>query len=212
MSDDRTAALQRTITEIATFVLLVSGGAAVRLVFHDLPNFAPVAAVALFAGYFFRSWQVALCVPLCIMAISDFFIGGYSWYMMMVIYGALSLPVAMRGLLRSNLRMRRGKISSAMLTVAALLACGLFSSLLFFAISNLAVWFWFADYAFTPLGLAECFAAALPFFRYTLTGDGLFALLLFGSYALALNLGIVDEINTVSELDTDRLAMISPKS
>lgn len=212
MFDDRTSNLQRTTIEIATFVLLVGCGAAVRWIFRDLPNFAPVAAIALFAGYFFRRWQVALCVPLCIMGISDFFIGGYSWYMMLVIYGALSLPVAMRGLLRSNLRLRRGKIASALLSVVALLACGLFSSLLFFAISNLAVWLWFADYAFTPLGLAECFAAALPFFRYTLTGDGLFALLLFGSYALALNLGIVDEINAISESDRPPLAMLHQKS
>ena len=33
-------------------------------------------------------------------------------------------------------------------------------------------------------GLAACFTAAIPFFRYTLIGDASFAFVLFSSYAL----------------------------
>ena len=48
------------------FGLLVGSGVALRLTCHDLPNFAPVAAIALFAGYFFRSMLLAACVPLAV--------------------------------------------------------------------------------------------------------------------------------------------------
>ncbi len=41
--------------EAAAFAVLVGSGVALRLAGHELPNFAPVAAMALFAGYFFRS-------------------------------------------------------------------------------------------------------------------------------------------------------------
>ena len=70
--------------EAVAFVLLVGSGAAMRLACHELPNFAPVAAMALFAGYFFRSALVAACVPLTVMAISDWFLGGYHWGQMAV--------------------------------------------------------------------------------------------------------------------------------
>ncbi len=35
---------------------LIAAGTMARLAFRDLPNFAPVAALALFAGYYFRCW------------------------------------------------------------------------------------------------------------------------------------------------------------
>jgi hypothetical protein len=35
-------------------------------------------------------------------------------------------------------------------------------------------------------GLAKCYLSAIPFFRYTVTGDALFATVLFGSYAMVL--------------------------
>ena len=50
--------------EPVVFLLLVAAGVAARLYFRDIPNFAPVAAIALFSGCFFRSRWTALCVPL----------------------------------------------------------------------------------------------------------------------------------------------------
>ena len=55
---------RQTTIEIVTFVALVATCASLRVALRDVPNFAPVAAVALFAGYFFRSAVLALCVPL----------------------------------------------------------------------------------------------------------------------------------------------------
>jgi hypothetical protein len=40
-------------------------------------------------------------------------------------------------------------------------------------------------YEHTWAGLIQCYAMAIPFFRYTLCGDLFFAVTLFGSYAVA---------------------------
>ena len=184
---------RRTILEALVFILLVAFGIALRVHLQYMPNIAPVAALALFAGYFFRSYAVAICAPLAIMLVSDFFIGGYNGYMMIVVYAMLTLPVAMRGLLRRHLKLGSRRLSTALTAVAGLLACSLFSSLLFFAVTNLPAWLLFGMYEPTAAGLANCYLHALPFFRYTLAGDMLFVLVLFGGYALAMNLGQVKE-------------------
>ena len=57
------------------------------------------------------------------------------------------------------------------------------SSLVFFLVTNLAVWS--AWYPHTTEGLARCFVRAIPFFINTLAGDLLFAGGLFGLYRLA---------------------------
>lgn len=51
---------RETIKEVLFFVLLVACASQLRVVLQYHQNIAPVAAVALFAGYFFRSWRLAL--------------------------------------------------------------------------------------------------------------------------------------------------------
>jgi hypothetical protein len=178
---------RRWVSEVAAFVLLVGSGVAVRLVGHDWPNFAPVAAMALFAGYFFRSALVALCVPLTVMAISDWFLGGYHWGVMVLVYGTLAFPVLLRGWLRRTFVLGRGRGTETVAPLAGLLSCALMSSILFFVVTNFGVWFAFNTYEASWSGLVQCYVAAIPFFRYTMAGDLFFAILLFGSYALAVN-------------------------
>ena len=175
---------QRTWLELLAFVGLVASCAAARVALQDLPNFAPVAAVALFAGYFFRSGVLALCVPLSAMAISDLFIGGYQWQMMLTVYAMLALPVAARGLLRSQWKFGR-EATSAWRPFTGLMTCSLLASVLFFLVTNFGCWLWFDLYEHSVSGLAHCYAQALPFFRYTLAGDLVFASALFGGYAVA---------------------------
>lgn len=170
------------------FALLVIGGVAVRLAGHELPNFAPVAALALFAGYFFRSALVAICVPLSVMAISDLFLGGYDWGIMVLVYGMLMFPILLRGWLRRTFVLGTGRFAGRFASLIGLLSCSLLSSVLFFLVTNFGVWLGFPTYETSWSGLAECYAAAIPFFRYTLAGDLFFAVVLFGSYALALAL------------------------
>ncbi len=180
-------------TDAVAFTLLVGGGVALRLACHDLPNFAPVAAMALFAGYFFRSSILALAVPLSVMAISDWFLGGYHWAMMALVYGMLALPVAFRGWLRRAFDLQHAQTAAPLV---GLFSFGLLSSLLFFAVTNFGVWIWFGGYERSLVGLGECYLAAIPFFRYTLAGDMFFSVVLFGSYALALSMGRQRELVT----------------
>lgn len=179
---------RRDKVELAVFGGLVAAGALVRVSLTDLPNFAPVAAIALFAGYFFRSRAMALFVPLAVMGISDFFIGSYDWQMMALVYGALMLPVFARGMLRRWFSLDEG--ASALRASAGLLASSLGASISFFAISNFGAWLWYGTYEHTVAGMMHCYVQAIPFFRYTLAGDLFFAVALFGGYAVAMSFAI----------------------
>jgi hypothetical protein len=175
----------RRIEEWIGFAALVSSGVAVRFFLRDYPNFAPVAGVALFAGYYFRSWILAASIPIAIMAITDLFIGGYHPIMMLCVYAMLVLPVSLRRCLRRWMPITCGSLRSSVFSCAGLIACGLVSSLLFFVVTNFAAWLLFDMYEKSVAGLIRCYLQAVPFFRYTLAGDLFFSSLLFAGYAIA---------------------------
>jgi hypothetical protein len=137
-----------------------------------LPNFTPLAAVALFAAARFRSRLAAALVPLCAMALSDLIIGGYEWKVMIVVYAALLFPVLLRPLLR-------GSYKPARLLLAASL-----STLVFFLTTNFAVWCFGGWYSSGLSGLSACYIAALPFLKYNLLGDLFWSVTLFAGYEL----------------------------
>jgi hypothetical protein len=151
----------------------------------DIPNFAPVAAIALFAGYYLRSSLMAALVPLSIMTITDWFIGGYDLRVMVTVYAMLTLPVFFRSMIRSRFGLAGESRLSAGFDVLGLFTCGLASSILFFVLTNFAVWVFFDYYDSSLAGLGRCYLRALPFFRFTLAGDAFFSLVLFGGYAIA---------------------------
>jgi asparagine N-glycosylation enzyme membrane subunit Stt3 len=61
-------------------------------------------------------------------------------------------------------------------------------SVLFFLITNFAVWFFGNWYEKTFSGLGQCFYLALPFFRSSLLGDIFYVGVFFGTYELVLYL------------------------
>ena len=176
---------KQTLLEAAIFITLIWAGVALRWHFQYLPNFAPVAALALFAGYFFRHWLVALAVPILVMLISDTKIGGYHPIMMVCVYTMLALPVAARSVLRKRFRGPSRGWRRAVAAAAGLIGCALVASLAFFFVTNFATWMFGNMYAHTWAGLVNCYVQALPFLRFTLTGDLVFATVLFGGQALA---------------------------
>lgn len=185
----------RSLTvEISVLLVLVALGAGVRIVLGpDYPNFAPVAAISLFAGYFFRRTWLAILAPWLSMTLSDAVLGGYEWQMMFVVYGMLMLPMLWSGWLRHVLRIERSaSLAKRLESVGALIGCSLLSSILFFLVTNFA-WFPWSDlYPHTWEGLVHSYQQGLPFFRSTLLGDLLFATTLFGSYTLAVSAGWVE--------------------
>ena len=50
-----------------------------NIFFAEIPNFSPIAATALFAGYFISDKKLAFIIPLGAIIISDFFISSFSW-------------------------------------------------------------------------------------------------------------------------------------
>jgi hypothetical protein len=154
---------------MAVIASMVFVAAASRLVPHP-PNLTAVTAMALFGGAYLSDWRMAFAVPLSALLLSDSLLGFYGH--MEIVYGSFAIVVAI-GLL---LRTRR----TAPMIGAAVLA----SSVLFFVLTNLGVWATSGLYPRTMIGLVTCYTAALPFFRNTLTGDAIYALTLFGGFAL----------------------------
>jgi len=58
------------------------------------------------------------------------------------------------------------------------------SALVFFALSNFGVWLTSGLYPLSLDGLLLCYAAALPFLKYSLVGDFVFAIMIFGAFRL----------------------------
>src|SRR5713101_898164 len=84
---------------------LVFGAAALRLLPHP-PNFAPIAAIALFGGAHFERKRWAFAVPLAAMLASDTVLEAlYGWGFtsgMPVVYGSFALIVGVGMLLRGR--------------------------------------------------------------------------------------------------------------
>ena len=151
-------------------VVLILLAAASRLLPHP-PNFAPVAAIGLFAGAAFDR-RAAWFVPFAAVLLSDAVIGFYHPVSMFWNYAGLAscllLGSAILGPARSLPR-----FAGATLT----------SSVAFFALSNFGMWA-SGYYPRTAAGLLECYVAALPFFRNTFASDVLYTAALFGGWAL----------------------------
>jgi hypothetical protein len=173
----------RTIVLVGMILL----AALARLVPHP-PNFAPVGAMALFGAAHFRRTWMAFLVPLAAMLLSDAALqvttglglhGGWLAHStgfhrgMWVVYATIALVTAV------GLLLRKWK------SVWAVTGCVLASSVLFFVITNFAVWADGELYPRTGEGLLQCYVAAVPFFHWTLLGDAFFAVILFGGFALA---------------------------
>ncbi len=165
---------QTVFRDALVFALLVGVAVVSRLLPHD-PNFTAVMGVALLASVVFRSRIVAAAVPLTAMVISDSVLGWYEWRLMLAVYGAMLLPLAVAPLLRA------GRAGNRLARVGlASVAC----SLLFFAITNSAVWAFGTMYEPTIVGLAASLVAGLPFLKYQLAGDLSWSLVLFSALAL----------------------------
>lgn len=160
------------LTTAASLVLLV---ALSRFLPHP-PNAAPVMAMALFGGALFDKKWVGLVVPTVAMLLSDAVLGFHGT--MGAVYGSFALAWLI------------GVVALRKPTFAKVVAGSVVASVLFFLITNFAVWYGSAFYPQTGAGLLGCYAAGLAFYNSqsffvnALLGDLFFSGLLFGGYAL----------------------------
>lgn len=170
---------------LITLITIVLTAALFRLVPH-WPNFTPIAALALFgAATFERKW-LGLVAPLGAMLVSDALIGFHGSM------GAVYVSFGLTWLLGVwALPERRTET----LTVSRIAAASLASSVLFFLITNFAVWYGSSGpvprfYPQNLSGLISCYVSGLAFYNGTsfflngLAGDLFYSAILFGGYHL----------------------------
>lgn len=172
-----------TKKSLIILLALVGLGLLTRLVWHPA-NTTALAAIAVFAGFYFRanwSWLV----PISVLAISDPFLGAYEWPVQLSVYLSFLAVWQMGRRLKARPSLWFG------------LAAVVVPSTLFFIVTNLAVW------AFTPWyvksfgGLAAALLAGVPFWRNMLIGDAVWLGIIFAAYYL---LAVVEQGVFLSKL------------
>lgn len=142
-------------------------------------NFSPAFAVCLFSGTFCTDRRLSGVLPLGTFLLSDLGIWAltgrvewafYPWQF--VVYGCL-LFCTMLGFLH------REKRSPIRIAGTGLLGCAVF-----FVATNFAVWALGTTYQRTPAGLAECYVAAIPYFRNSVVGTAFFGAVLFSPFCI----------------------------
>jgi hypothetical protein len=150
--------------------LLLTLGVATRFFPHPA-NFTAVGALALFGGlYLPKKWAVV--APMTVMLVSDLFIGFYAWQVMLSVYSGFAII----GLI--GLKVRQNK------KISTVLGGTLLGSIIFFLLTNLAVWAFGTMYAHNFSGLMQSYYLALPFFKNSLLADLTYVGILVGGYEL----------------------------
>ena len=150
------------------FVLLLI---ILRLMPH-IPNFAPIGAATLLAGYYTSS-RKAIILPIIVMLISDLFLGFHS--AMVWVYGSYILTALMAIRLKGNK------------SVPFIAGGSILSSILFYLLTNFGVWLSGTMYEKTVYGLFQCYTMAIPFFRNTVLSDLIYTAVFFTVYAVLRN-------------------------
>ena len=161
----------KTLNPRFIFVIsVVIAGALFRLIPH-WPNFTPIAAMALFGGTYFSKKYLAFLIPMAALFISDMILGFHSY--MIAVYVGFAVIVGFGMMLKNRVK------------IGSLLLASVSSSIVFFLITNFAVWIGSPFYPQNFAGLLESYTAGLPFLNNGILGDLFYNTLFFGAFYLA---------------------------
>ena len=149
--------------------VMILAAAFTRLIPHP-PNFTAVGAIALFGGACFSEKKFAFIVPMLAMLVSDLIIGFHNG--MLSVYLSFVIIVGIGIMLSRNIKIKN------------VITASLFSSVLFFVLTNFQMWIQSPLYEKNISGLVTCYVAAIPFFHHTVLGDLFFVGALFGLFAV----------------------------
>ncbi|MFA6098141.1 MAG: DUF6580 family putative transport protein [Patescibacteria group bacterium] len=162
------------VIQSVILVIIIAASFIMRLVPHPV-NFIPIGALALFSGSYIKSkWGVIL--PVAVMVASDLIIGVHS--LVLFTWGSFLLIGMIGWWIRKNRNIWR---------VAGGTLAG---SVLFFLVTNFAVWGFTPLYQKSVAGLVNCFYMALPFFRNTALGDLFYVGVFFGLYEAVMHFAV----------------------
>ena len=150
--------------------------AAVSRIFPHIPNFTPIAAMALFGGTYLSDKRLAIIVPLIAMFISDAALEvttGWGFHNTMI--------YVYIGFVLTSLIGMRVRNNTSVLSVAT---ASILSSVVFFTLTNFGVWA-ASGFQMGFAGLSTTYMLGIPFFGPTLAGDLFFNAILFGSFYFA---------------------------
>ncbi len=143
-------------------------------------NFTPLAAVTVVGGYYFRQLLPALLLPIGVLTVSNLILPVYPhWQVQFAVYVMMLLPLLLG-------RAARGAQGRQQLKHFAI--CGFVPATAFYVVTNLAVWAFTPYYTKSLAGLAQCYVAGLPFYRWMLAGDLFFLGIFVGCLAIARSL------------------------
>lgn len=155
--------------DIIFFGIILLAAAFCRLVIPDsLPNFSPIAAIALFSGACIQDRRFAIILPLASLFLSDLVLG---------LHGTMFFTYA--GFMGIFLI---GRYFKPRLGLSMLLA-SLAGSIFFYLITNFGYWILYSPEKSLG-GIFKAYFDAIPFFRNTLAGDLFFSTCLFGLFAI----------------------------
>ena len=133
-----------------------------RLLPHP-PNFTPILAVGIFAGFYFKQFFLGSFIVILSMFIGDIYFGFHNT--MFFTYISLAVVVSLGLIIK--------KFSSTEIFFA-----GLLGSVCFFIISNFGVWLISGMYEKNINGLVQSYFMAIPFFHKTLASTLLYLFVL----------------------------------
>ena len=162
---------QNLSLELTLFGALLLLAVVSRFWLVEIPNFKPVAAIALLSGLLFSRFLLAMALPVCAMLLSDWQIGSYETPIMMAVYLSLLICPAIGWCAARWVQPSKHNRTQ---TAAVVAGSALLISVLFFVLTNFAVWsVWYGG---RLSELLNCYVAAIPFFKYTLIGNLVFSL------------------------------------
>lgn len=174
--------LQKTIkTEVVMSIILILIILASRFSSH-IWNFTAVGGIALFAGAYFSKKSLSVFTVFAGLIISDLVIGLHS--QMPVVYVSYALMIGLGFFLAHN----PPRILSTLLASVG--------SILFYLITNFAVWSEGRLYPMTADGLLQSYVMAIPFFKAQFISDLVSAAILF---EIAHHLKLLDKSAALAE-------------
>ncbi len=139
-----------------------------RLLPH-LWNMTPVFAVLFFLTYFL-GFRYSFFAGFIIMTVSDYFIGFYEIKVMLSVYAAFIISSLVAFLTKQSRSYHK------------ILLLSVLGSLIFYFITNSAVWLFTPYYSPDISGLAQSLLAGLPFLKNSILGNAFYSILLFALY------------------------------